>query len=477
MTSNGPSVKDGTDRKGGPSFDDVELALRAFSGDIGAAAQFESLMSEHARRAEAALRAIHADFTHDSRIRGAAASGLVRLATDPAMALEALLADEPDPFVRQEAIDSLARRAPAAAVPHLIALLAQWDPPVRAFAARTLQWIVEGRAGSGSAEAPVVLSAEQITAVWKAFLWTWDEAVTLPLSLVLAAQHDPDRKLTLLLDLLVREDVPIVREGFDERCAGVGVGATDPATQLSAIGAIASKCLGDGLDGRIVEVLAGLAVGVTGGSRRAGRLLDGWARENTIPEPALRRLRVEIGGETAMAPIMGALEESVAKPLADLRRTSRDDWNGTTKAARIGFAIRIGMSILVFATGLVVTIAAAWKAVGTESAEQLFGPGVTLAAGLGAMLTVVFKEPLTVIRASVHDLAKANIGFMTFMHELHYFTAVFGSDYAHGTLTYDQLTRGVELLDTSAAHAITAITQPTDEGTAGTAKKPARARQ
>ena len=75
------------------------------------------------------------------------------------------------------------------------------------------------------------------------------------------------------------------------------------------------------------------------------------------------------------------------------------------------------------------------------------------------------------------DLAKANIGFMTFMHELHYFTAVFGSDYAHGTLTYDQLTRGVELLDTSAAHAITAITQPTDEGTTGTAKKPARARQ
>ena len=144
--------------------------------------------------------------------------------------------------------------------------------------------------------------------------------------------------------------------------------------------------------------LAALILALSGDSQRAGEALNAFERKNSVPPDGLRWLRIELGGSTALDPILDRLRSDLHEyfqvPVHALNEETRSHWKQTLADARWGFRVRMAMSVVVFVVGVLLLTVSSWQFLfGSLDATQAWGAGVSFVGGLGAMLLVIYSDP------------------------------------------------------------------------------------
>jgi hypothetical protein len=222
------------------------------------------------------------------------------------------------------------------------------------------------------------------------------------------------------------------------------------------------KPLEDGaLNARGVEVAAFLIKSLTGSADAAGALVNRIALDSPLDESGLRNLRVLIGGLVAMGPILEQqnvlVRKDFLKAVSQGTRQIDTAWRSTVQSAQGAFTAKLWMSILVFGVGLCITVVSAWQVIFNGAAGQLWGPAVSMAAGLGAMLTVVYSRPLREIARSVIELGTACAAMSAFVARVAEVNYAFASQYSRGQLDSLGVKSYGDLLDEAARDALAVL--------------------
>ena len=203
-----------------------------------------------------------------------------------------------------------------------------------------------------------------------------------------------------------------------------------------------NKCLGQ--EKRMNGILSRLITRSCGGNKAlAGERINEYQRKNDVSKDDLKGLRMEIGGEIALGPIMQALQNNLKEnfqgPISDLNDRTREMWEETIQRAQHGFLIRVIMSIIVFSFGMVLLSVSAYQFMfGTLRGIEFLGPGVSFASGVAAIIGTVYKGPLNDIQESVGDLGKASAAFIGYIHRVLEISHTFSFYYLHGEISLEE---------------------------------------
>lgn len=205
-------------------------------------------------------------------------------------------------------------------------------------------------------------------------------------------------------------------------------------------------------DKTLVPVYAALIVSVAEGSlNKAGEYIDQTQRSHQIDPKAIEQLRVEVGGESALEPLLARLGADLKKyfqePIHELNQQTRVEWQKTIKAAHNGFRVRMVMSCLVFIVGLGLLTVAAYQFLFNDlSGNMLWGAGVSFVSGFGAMLLVIYTGPLKDIRQAVSDMGASNAAFIAYIHRILQISHTFSAKYLSQNITFDDTRKSCELI-------------------------------
>lgn len=142
------------------------------------------------------------------------------------------------------------------------------------------------------------------------------------------------------------------------------------------------------------------------------------------------------------------LQEYFQQPITRLNEDTRVMWQNTIRYAQYGFLARIWMSVAVFLVGLVLFATSSWLMLfGNLNLEQLFGPGISFVAGLGAMIAVIYTGPLKEIRKSVDDLGIASAAFIAYIHRVLEISHTFSYYYLKNQMSFDEMTKSSKLIE------------------------------
>ena len=162
-------------------------------------------------------------------------------------------------------------------------------------------------------------------------------------------------------------------------------------------------------------------------------------------------MRIEIGGERALDPIIGILQDDLErhfrKPIADLNNLTQSNWQKTILYAQYGFIARITMSVVVFLVGMVLLSISSWRRMfGQLDQTQLFGAGISFVSGLGSMLLIIYRGPLREIRDSVNDLGIASAAFIVYVHRVLQISHTFSYYYLKQQITFETMEKSSALI-------------------------------
>ncbi|MCB0033871.1 MAG: hypothetical protein KDE51_07625, partial [Anaerolineales bacterium] len=198
-------------------------------------------------------------------------------------------------------------------------------------------------------------------------------------------------------------------------------------------------------DARMTAIMAKLIIDSTDGILTvAGERVNVYKRKNNVTETILQSLRVEIGGSTALNPILSQLQEDLKtyfqEPIAILNEETRTMWHSTIKQARVGFIMRAIMSGVVFALGaIMVAVSFGYFLAGQLNLESLFGPGVAFVGGIGLMLNTIYRGPLNDIRKAVNDVGVASAAFIGYIHRVQQISHTFSFMYLQQQISAEEL--------------------------------------
>lgn len=263
-------------------------------------------------------------------------------------------------------------------------------------------------------------------------------------------------RLNIILDSVL--NTPSVnRTNLDQRALTIALhprSADDRQKMIDRLVTEATTRLGR----RPMALIAGLLIVIAGNMEDAGQDLNAAAERLGLNENELRALRIQVGGEAALTPLLRSIDTDLEiyfrKPLHDLREQTETNWRETMHSAQQAFKVRVLMSILVFLIGLVLVAASAVAVMAGHDTSTIFGPGVSLVSGLGTMLLVVYTGPLKDIRVSVTDLGSANAAFIAYVHRVSEISHTFTAKYLAGHVEYDDLTTSCTLLSNASRDAI-----------------------
>ncbi len=203
----------------------------------------------------------------------------------------------------------------------------------------------------------------------------------------------------------------------------------------------------------IIRILARLIIMSCGENTiLAGERVNEFQDAHDISDDDLRILRMEIGGETALGPVMQALRENLKnhfqKPIDDLNKDTRHMWHDSIRNARYGFVIRTVMSVIVFSIGIWLLIAAGRQFLsGALQITEFLGPSVSFAGGMAAILGTIYKGPLSDIRKSVDDLGIANAAFIGYIHRVLEISHTFSFYYLQNMISFENTKKSSDLID------------------------------
>jgi HEAT repeat protein len=370
---------------------------------------------------EAERAVITAASSQDRRVRKAAITAIAKLKpADGAVTLAGLVKDE-DVSVRLRAVEQLAAFEEGSVVAALVdRLLFDAAEAVRKSAASTL---------AGRPVSPEVLKA-----------------------LVAALQQSSIARKDVQPSLVAAALAPAVTSGYPD-----GTTVFDALIDAALVA-----------DDRVNDLLADLLSACCDeNANMAGDLVNAYQNKHPGDSEALTRLRVALGGQRALDPILRQLQDDLRQffqiPVDQLNTETRKAWERASERARQAFGVRVAMSVGVFVLGLLLVAASAAKfLLGSPDGAAAWGTGGTFAGGLGTMLAVTYSGPLKDIRDSVRDLGSATAAFIGFVHQVLQISHTFSSLYLRDRITFDDTAKASDLLQkaTAAAVASLAPTQP-----------------
>ena len=271
--------------------------------------------------------------TQDPEVKKAAATALGRARDANAIhLLGRALAEDENPGVRQAAAEALGEIGDVGAVPYLNQALQEYqDAATRLVAAKILGNIHH-------AKAVEVLCETVVSAKGRRF------CEQLAYSIRSNKAQDWIGKTRRLIELL--------EEGGQQRGqidgAAIAYAMRPPEEALLADRYLLTDYLIEqarGRDRRMTSILAKLIIqSAEENPLLAGERVNEYQKAHQIPEDQLRELRIEIGGETALDPIMKTLQHNLDKyfqqPIAKLNEDTRVMWQRTMLYAQIGFIVR-----------------------------------------------------------------------------------------------------------------------------------------
>lgn len=235
-------------------------------------------------------------------------------------------------------------------------------------------------------------------------------------------------------------------------------------------------------DDRVTELLADvLSASCDENADMAGDLINAYEKKHPGDSEALTRLRVALGGQRALDPILRQLQDDLRQffqiPIDELNTETRKAWEQASERARQAFGVRVAMSVGVFVVGLLLVAASAAKFLfGSIDGAAAWGIGGTFVGGLTTMLAVTYSGPLKDIRDSVRDLGSATAAFIGFVHQVLQISHTFSSLYLRDRITLEDTAKASDLLQKATAGAVASLapTPPAttsahvgDEATAG----------
>jgi hypothetical protein len=209
-------------------------------------------------------------------------------------------------------------------------------------------------------------------------------------------------------------------------------------------------------DSRTLAILAELIVGsVERDMELAGERLNVFQRAHDLTDETLQSLRIQIGGETALNPILQALERNLRinfqEPINKLNRATQEQWRRTVWYSQIGFVVRMAMSVCVFAAGLALLWFSGKNLLyGDLRPERLWGTGVSFVSALGTILLLIYTGPLKDIRRSMIDLGAASAAFIAYVHRVLQVSHTFSAYYLQRKMTFAESEKSSDLI----AHAM-----------------------
>lgn len=225
----------------------------------------------------------------------------------------------------------------------------------------------------------------------------------------------------------------------------------EPKNQDPVIDYLIGKSIGQ--EGRMIGIFAKLIIEICDRNQLyAGQKVKEYEKVFKIQPDKLRDLRIAIGGEIALDPLLSILknnlDENFQKPIAKLNKDTRNMWQKTIRYAQYGFTTRMAMSVIVFLVGIFLLILSSWEILFEQiKSEQIFGVGVSFITGLGMMLTIVYRGPLKEIRKSVNDLGIASAAFIAYVHRVLEISHTFSYYYLNQKITFSEMTNSSKLID------------------------------
>jgi predicted RNA-binding Zn-ribbon protein involved in translation (DUF1610 family) len=141
------------------------------------------------------------------------------------------------------------------------------------------------------------------------------------------------------------------------------------------------------------------------------------------------------------------LDKNFQPPITKLNKETQEMWQATVKFAQYGFVVRMGLSVIAFIVGMILLILSSWQIIfGKLTLEQMLGPGISFASGLGTMFYVVYRGPLKEIRQSVGDLGIASAAFIAYIHQVLQISHTFSYYYINQQITFEEMNRSSELI-------------------------------
>jgi hypothetical protein len=272
------------------------------------------------------------------------------------------------------------------------------------------------------------------------------------LASVLSGLATSIERMAALLDLM-ETDVSYSTQFADVAYVKWGLSVA-PTERGSVFSELIARIKAKPGDRHLIETVAWLMRVVGGNSATAGELIAQEAGNRIDGEyDYLKRIRIAVGGEVALAPIFAQLnrdfESEFTAPINETLKATQARWESTMRSAGLAFQVRLWMSAIVFVVGLVVTASAAAVMLMGQR-EDLWGPGVTFATGFGAMLSVVLRRPVQQIREATEQLGTVNICYMSFLHRMNLLVRAFVRAYHTGEVKLRDLREFEEMLQTIA---------------------------
>lgn len=203
-----------------------------------------------------------------------------------------------------------------------------------------------------------------------------------------------------------------------------------------------------GQDERMSGILAALIIECDEGNvELAGHRINAYQQNHGLQASDLLTLRMQMGGTPALSGVMGVLranlDEYFQKPINQLNEDTRKSWKTALKNATLGFEVRLWMSVVVFAMGAALVAISSFKIFFRQPTPESME---SFAAGLAAMLLVVYVGPLTDIRQSVNDLASANAAFIGYVHRVLETSHTFSFYYLKDKISFEELQKSSQLI-------------------------------
>jgi HEAT repeat protein len=255
--------------------------------------------------------------------------------------------------------------------------------------------------------------------------------------------------------------------------------------QLDATAAVkALRATGFGEDSLLVEHLIGRAIDADGAVRgviaelliasaqrnvlMVGDRIKSYQKKHAIADANLQELRIEIGGATALSPLLRILQQDLhtyfQQPIYKLNEDTQAHWKDTIDKAGAGFRYRTIMSLIVFALGMAL-VAGSFVIflTGSQHGASLWGPGVSFAGGLATVLLTVYTGPLKDIRQSVADVAAANAAYIGYIHAVLQISHTFSRQYLEGSVTFDEIEKSTKVIRVAMNSTVAALRDVRDQ--------------
>ena len=479
---------------GGERLPQVRVALVRALGQIGGPGVVDALVKVLSHEPDAGVKEAAAeslvsqpDLTQhlprvfkrevDSEVRSQVIELLVEGAeTGAAVALRELLwAEDDDTEVRMSAASALPRLTPQDAVVSLAHVAADPDRELRLRVVQELGKAVVP-VGREQSESEITTAIDALT---KRLVTDDDSIIRAYAARGLSNIDAGPKKVAALLRSAATANV--LRGQLDAREAVKALDASDfGSDDLSLDEHLIGKALardegdkGTVADSAILGIIADLLIASAEGNvTTVADRIKRYQKRTGASDPDLQDLRVEVGGASALNPLMRVLEQNLQtnfqKPIQELNDATQNYWTQTVRSARFGFKVRNAMSMIVFAVGMVLLGGSVWVFLaGDQKGNELWGPGVSFVAGLGSVLLTVYSGPLKDIRESVADLASANAAYIGYVHSVLQISHTFTRRYLEQTPTFEDMRISTGLITDSMTATVAALrdTEPPDRST------------